>query len=948
MTKKKVTAPLTYNPGKGRPKEHLAYLNYQEMQALQRLNGEGPYKGPKGIPSFVLGGATTSGTAANRAMSSAAQSNRASASKPSGSSSVSRISGGTAGSNAARASSSGRPSGSGFSGIGSGGGGGRDSGQAANRPSSSPSRPSDSGGGGGRDSGQAANRPTSSSVSRISGGVAGSNRDSNVIRQAQLSNTRSAEKTPALRSDTQRTVNVGPMGTPVNVRPGGAPIRPSAPRPPVSTPMSTQGPSFGSPLDARIANRFAINDFKLQSGALGPEGVPSVSQIASENARRLNAARMAQQYSQYRSPPGVPPAAPQGVFGPRAGAGTGYLRTVEAPGMITTGMPSALSEMPRPRVNAEATLRAYEEEKRISNAKQITDRIPASKLYSGDRVPAEPRLSAGRSAVVPSYPVGPSTRPFVVTDPRVSLSPGTYAGAPMDKPRLTVGRSAVVPTYPTTAPRPDPSLLRAYQGGFGPELMGAAGSEIERNLLARDPSRLAAYKGGFGPELMGAAGSELERDLLTEYERNLQKAGVPSLGRTRGIPTPEERILEIEDVPLPFSDAGVRKSVPGFVAMGGIETADGRKLFTDPFADRVIGSATGPMGSVVTTVPGGTVAFKSAGEIAPPPAISRGIEDLNDGVPVEAIQFSQVDPETGRPRASSPEAVNDLRRRGAGTYTASYDIPAEEAVRRVGTPGTTLPKDPFNVDWGGFRSDIQGQIMEGYKRLSGKELSGEGENTSAGAPGDETPAYDTADADRGAAIYPRPVDEETQKIMKQQALINKIGTRVIKSRNPFAQAGDALLKLFTGKNMAQQTESLKRQYLQSSPEQQADLERRYPNLTRFAADVGLTPQLDMSNYTQWADRAGLRAPPTREGGPSAAASSGIGSLGGGEGGGQTTPPGTPPSTPTTPSTPSGRRPDIYYMWDLGVNIPSPGDPNYTLYQKYLVETLAAQQAAGYV
>ena len=36
--KKKVTAPLSYDPGKGRPKEHLAYLNWQEMQQLQRLN----------------------------------------------------------------------------------------------------------------------------------------------------------------------------------------------------------------------------------------------------------------------------------------------------------------------------------------------------------------------------------------------------------------------------------------------------------------------------------------------------------------------------------------------------------------------------------------------------------------------------------------------------------------------------------------------------------------------------------------------------------------------------------------------------------------------------------------------------------------------------------------------------------------------------------------------
>jgi spore germination cell wall hydrolase CwlJ-like protein len=50
--------------------------------------------------------------------------------------------------------------------------------------------------------------------------------------------------------------------------------------------------------------------------------------------------------------------------------------------------------------------------------------------------------------------------------------------------------------------------------------------------------------------------------------------------------------------------------------------------------------------------------------------------------------------------------------------------------------------------------------------------------------------------------------------------------------------------------------------------------------------------------------------------------------------------------PDTPSTSPGRRPDIYYMWDLGVNVPSPGDPNYNQYQTYLAERLAAQRAMG--
>lgn len=66
MSKKKITAPLSYDPGKGRPKEYLAYLNWQEMQALQRLNGGNMERGPRGLPSFppddAIGSSQNAGT----------------------------------------------------------------------------------------------------------------------------------------------------------------------------------------------------------------------------------------------------------------------------------------------------------------------------------------------------------------------------------------------------------------------------------------------------------------------------------------------------------------------------------------------------------------------------------------------------------------------------------------------------------------------------------------------------------------------------------------------------------------------------------------------------------------------------------------------------------------------------------------------------------------------
>lgn len=71
--KKKVTAPLTYDPGKGRPKEHLAYLNYQEMQALKRINGNNQERGPKGLPSFPPADAIGSSSKASSSKSTGAR-----------------------------------------------------------------------------------------------------------------------------------------------------------------------------------------------------------------------------------------------------------------------------------------------------------------------------------------------------------------------------------------------------------------------------------------------------------------------------------------------------------------------------------------------------------------------------------------------------------------------------------------------------------------------------------------------------------------------------------------------------------------------------------------------------------------------------------------------------------------------------------------------------------
>lgn len=110
---KKVTAPKSYDPGKGRPKEHLAYLNKGEMKALRGMNGDNMERGPKGLPSFPPADAIGS--------SSKASSSKAPSGK-SGGPSGGMMGGSGSGGSSRTAPSSGKPSGGGNVGGGKGSG----------------------------------------------------------------------------------------------------------------------------------------------------------------------------------------------------------------------------------------------------------------------------------------------------------------------------------------------------------------------------------------------------------------------------------------------------------------------------------------------------------------------------------------------------------------------------------------------------------------------------------------------------------------------------------------------------------------------------------------------------------------------------------------------------------------------------------------------------------
>lgn len=136
--KAKVTAPRTYDPGKGRPQEHLSYLNKDEMKALRRMNGNNMERGPKGLPSFPPADAMGSSSKAS------SSSKSSSASKNTG------PGGGMMGGSGSGGSSRTSPSSGGGSGAGrQGGGNGPSGGMMGGSGSGGSSRTSPSGGGSG-------------------------------------------------------------------------------------------------------------------------------------------------------------------------------------------------------------------------------------------------------------------------------------------------------------------------------------------------------------------------------------------------------------------------------------------------------------------------------------------------------------------------------------------------------------------------------------------------------------------------------------------------------------------------------------------------------------------------------------------------------------------------------------------------------------------------------
>jgi hypothetical protein len=312
-----------------------------------------------------------------------------------------------------------------------------------------------------------------------------------------------------------------------------------------------------------------------------------------------------------------------------------------------------------------------------------------------------------------------------------------------------------------------------------------------------------------------------------------------------------------------------------------------------------------------------SLAIKAANAAGVGESISQGIRSL--GGFVERGLVGALAGQSALARAGVAPMPNiDVE----GTQRAKETVERAERVEVVGglgMMGTYAPDAPRSTSGGDYTPDERDRLYNGPP-----------ETTDEDQPPDD--------------VYPKNVRPEVQELMKDIERKNKYGTGVMKTIGRPLAPLDALRGLITGKNTAEADADLKRAYMQGSPAQKAELEAKYPNLTKFAQQAGLDPQLPMSNYESWRERS------FGTGGGSGGSTSTT-SPGGGRpdigSGGKNEPPRIRPVEKETPKPPAkpkeaGPRPAIYYKWDLGIGIPSPSDSEYTLYLKYLEEKAAAK------
>jgi len=487
MSKKKVKAPLTHNPGKGRPKEHLAYLNEREMAFLRMLNGGNMERGPRGLPSFAED-------------------------RPAGP-------GGPNGPNSGPSQSGG--------GGGLGGGGKGAGGTAGGAQASSSSAASTAAASSASSATKAPASPMSGQGTSFSSPKAAStyNADSFVQQKAQVNAARSTvANTPAARNDLAaggiRSLSVGPMGTKVNVGPR---ISPSASAGSVMG-MQPRGPSL-----SQVISRDPISYGGPRAGTATPSSPPMSMRSYDDplgtmaQARSIRDRIEAVQSRPAKMQDRVPTTPVRSPSSP------------VAPGMKYSS-PLTPGYTQEDLALRNSILNRYEQE--------VRDLMRGEPTKTGDPISA-----GGGRPTSKTRGIGSS-----LSAPKAEMSVEDMINALTPKPgSVAVPRDAVAPksTYSGASFNPESAIQQA-----------AIDRAISESIIARDlgvqPSPAAAGIGSIlttpaaaavpgSVDLRGAGyGTFNVPDIRTE------QPSVPDrvdLNDVYGPPLPEERILEIEDVP---------------------------------------------------------------------------------------------------------------------------------------------------------------------------------------------------------------------------------------------------------------------------------------------------------------------------------------------------------------------------------------------------------------
>lgn len=912
MTKKKVTAPLTYNPGKGRPKEHLAYLNYQEMQALKRLNGDNMERGPKGLPSFPP--ADSRSGSYNSGYGSAA-SKTTTRSPSSATASISRTTSNVARSPASQGSPvSQRPTSGPLSAPArTAPSQGSPVSQRTTTPARQGSPVSQRPSGGARDSGQAAARS-----------------DTAFKQAAERRSAASARSTPALRQDQSKTISAGPMGTQVEV--------------------------------------------KVQPGAKIRGAIKSVQEAAAEARQPISvkppAQTMQQLYSQYQQPPSVPPTKTQiaqrlrEVYPDRWGKYSlaDVERAVDTmaqslPGEADINKYSAGSMRNLAQVGINQVVRNLSPEQMLRGIDTTgldIERGTQNLAYPGPR-------SIGMTGNWPNQTLARQSYETALRSIESAVeNRGVSPQARYATNFVAAGTPMVSGVRPVGAP--------VYGTQFGVDPSGRAAVEA-RNLFADIKRDYAQYRSPPAGVSVVPVSSTPERAVvpgLIQYPK-LDRPMAPTAGRSAVVPTSRKTITEriapeyrrISEDPtmsgrdltprgkqiydriisesgdLPISVGGYARQAFGAGVVGAGDIAVPAR---DVNVAGSVGGASGYSQDVVNDVYAGSVIppkFRSATQVAagfPSPIRPLGTAGGVAGLGVTPEQISV-------PVARANAALTGAPGVGAEASRSVQFVNAGVGGEVAGVPGIS----PDMAKAAATVSAAEGERIPGLKRVSNIFASGSPADLAKNLREQITEGYETFRPETVTESVPpsqggltEEQQSEAKKIIKRGGLAIRVGGVTLSgaTRLPFSLGGRYLSKKYQESKLKQLEN-----YAAMTPEKKAVAEARNPELIGWAKELNIPSVNDYSVYQAWATERGLRAP------AGGGKSSGILALGGGPSGGATTP---APETPSTPSAPSGRRPDVYYMWDLGVNIPSPSDPNYTQYQAYLAERLAAQQAMGYV